>query len=255
MFGENPCDTIMIKCTLKKYLIGVVILGSEADQNDTNVTDDTTVDKGLSLQLWRIQGNLDEEVIDEFYERGAVDEDSFTWTAFPYLEDINRYLVKLASSYPYVTVTAIGWTSRHNPISMLKISNERPGNHAILIEAGMHGNEWTTVLSALYFIDSIIPDYKRLSAYLKNRDWYIIPVLNPDGYQYSIDFDKTWNKNRRKFNDGCIGVDLNRNFNYNWSLSGYTRAKCDSSYSGSFPFSEEESKAFKVRPFSIYLFF
>lgn len=56
---------------------------------------------------------------------------------------------------------------------MLKISNERPGNHAILIEAGMHGNEWTTVLSALYFIDAIIPEYKRLSAYLKNRDWYV----------------------------------------------------------------------------------
>ena len=26
---------------------------------------------------------------------------------------------------------------------------------------------------------------------LMKYDWYIVPVLNPDGYEYTVNFDKT----------------------------------------------------------------
>ena len=29
-------------------------------------------------------------------------------------------------------------------------------------------------------------------------DWYIMPLLNPDGYEYTHDNDRLWNKNRRQ---------------------------------------------------------
>jgi hypothetical protein len=31
---------------------------------------------------------------------------------------------------------------------------------------------------------------------LLNVDWYIIPLLNPDGYEFSHDHDRMWRKNR-----------------------------------------------------------
>lgn len=42
---------------------------------------------------------------------------------------------------------------------------------------------------------------------------YILPVLNPDGYEYTHTHDRMWRKNRAQYGE-CIGVDLNRNFRY-----------------------------------------
>merc|ERR1711874_186033 len=50
-------------------------------------------------------------------------------------------------------------------------------------------------------------------------DWYVMPLLNPDGYEYSRTTDRLWRKNRAPPPDGsdCYGVDLNRN----WDVVGY----------------------------------
>lgn len=33
---------------------------------------------------------------------------------------------------------------------------------------------------------------------IRSVDWYIMPVLNPDGYEYSHNYDRMWRKNRSK---------------------------------------------------------
>ena len=50
-------------------------------------------------------------------------------------------------------------------------------------------------------------------------DWYIAPLLNPDGYEYSHTSDRMWRKNRSPPPAGsrCYGVDLNRN----WDVIGF----------------------------------
>lgn len=40
---------------------------------------------------------------------------------------------------------------------------------------------------------------------------YFLPVVNPDGYEYTHTIDRLWRKNR-KGSGTCSGVDLNRNF-------------------------------------------
>ena len=64
-----------------------------------------------------------------------------------------------------------------------------------------------------------------------NFDWYIVPVGNPDGQEYSITKvkskliknlrfqDRLWRKTRSKnatVNKWCVGVDVNRNWGYRW---------------------------------------
>ena len=90
-------------------------------------------------------------------------------------------------------------------------------------------------------------------------DWYILPVANPDGYEYSHTHNRLWRKNRRKnrglgslLNPRCDGVDLNRNFGYHWAdvnslfksghRAGTNLYNCLETYSGPGPFSEPESR-------------
>ncbi len=67
------------------------------------------------------------------------------------------------------------------------------------------------------------PSEARVTHLVNNRETWIIPLLNPDGYNYDReDPTRFWRKNLRD-NDGdeepsaCDGVDLNRNYPFEWS--------------------------------------
>uniref|UniRef100_A0A1B6E1Z2 Peptidase M14 domain-containing protein n=2 Tax=Clastoptera arizonana TaxID=38151 RepID=A0A1B6E1Z2_9HEMI len=69
-----------------------------------------------------------------------------------------------------------------------------------------------------------------------------MPIMNPDGYEYSHTEDRLWRKNRAP-NKGtnCIGTDLNRNWGYSWGGRGTSTDPCAWNYAGKHPFSENET--------------
>jgi len=77
---------------------------------------------------------------------------------------------------------------------------------------------------------------------MENVDWHIVPVLNPDGYEYTFNEDRLWRKSRSRHNGAsCPGVDLNRNFDFHWGEAGTNDDPCRNTYPGPFPFSEPEA--------------
>ena len=71
--------------------------------------------------------------------------------------------------------------------------------------------------------------------------WHIIPLMNPDGYEYTRTKDRLWRKNTVNIpGSSCIGVDLNRNFPEGYGI-GASKNPCSEVYQGSHPFSELES--------------
>jgi len=68
------------------------------------------------------------------------------------------------------------------------------------------------------------PSEARVTHLVNNRETWIVPLLNPDGYNYDReDPSRFWRKNMRD-NDGddryggeCDGVDINRNYPFEWS--------------------------------------
>ena len=99
-------------------------------------------------------------------------------------------------------------------------------------------------------------------------DWLIMPLLNPDGYEYSRTTDRMWRKNRSKPKDrkdsfytkisssarffslickgsssSCRGVDLNRNYDTVGFGIGGSDDPCSDSYKGETANSEPEVKA------------
>jgi hypothetical protein len=82
---------------------------------------------------------------------------------------------------------------------------------------------------------------------VEGLDIFIFPLVNPDGREYvqSPTGDPWWRKNRSPNpGSGCIGVDLNRNFDFLWSSGiGTSASPCDYQiYKGSGSFSEPETR-------------
>lgn len=50
------------------------------------------------------------------------------------------------------------------------------------MDAAIHAREWLAPTTVLYLIEQLVGPSKNL---LDKVDWFIIPVLNVDGYEYS----------------------------------------------------------------------
>jgi len=75
-----------------------------------------------------------------------------------------------------------------------------------------------------------------------------MPLLNPDGYEFSRTDDRMWRKNRapppeHKKSNGCRGVDLNRNWNVTGYGVGASENPCEDTYGGEQPGSQPEVQA------------
>ncbi|XP_026321513.1 carboxypeptidase B-like [Hyposmocoma kahamanoa] len=162
------------------------------------------------------------------------------WKKFPSLEVINEYIEYLKIKYASIcTVRTIGYSIERRPIQLIHVTNGDPSNKPIVIIAGQHAREWIAITTCLYILDSLVTKFDKQPKYMKNKDWYIVPLVNPDGFLYTT-YDRMWRKNRRVIDHkrkNCTGVDLNRNWNKRWKLDP---DYCSNMYSGSKPFSEPE---------------
>lgn len=50
---------------------------------------------------------------------------------------------------------------------------------------GIHAREWVAPAMALYLIHRLTNDPEARAKDLDGVDWYILPVVNPDGYEYT----------------------------------------------------------------------
>ncbi|RZC37365.1 carboxypeptidase B-like [Asbolus verrucosus] len=168
-----------------------------------------------------------------------------TWQAYHRYADIQGYLDYLATTYPDLcSVQTIGYSIQNKPIKLLKISNGNPGNKAVWIDGGIHAREWISPATVTFIINQFVSNFESEPASVQNIDWYIAPVLNPDGYEYSHTRDRLWRKNLGRSGQ-CPGTDLNRNFGYRWGGRGSSKNPCTETYGGTGPFSEPETAAVK----------
>lgn len=68
-------------------------------------------------------------------------------------------------------------------MNVLRLSTGGKNKPAIFIDAGIHAREWIAPVTSLYIIDQMVMNQNRYL--LNNVDWYILPVLNPDGYEFT----------------------------------------------------------------------
>ncbi|KAF4527814.1 hypothetical protein B566_EDAN016438, partial [Ephemera danica] len=127
------------------------------------------------------------------------------------LAEANAWIDGILTAYPSVaTAQSLGTSSEGRDIRAIKISSGGSGKPVIYVDSLIHANEWISLPATLNLISELTENG---NAMLATADFYIVPIVNPDGYEYAFTTDSSWRKNRQS-NPGstCIGVDPNRNF-------------------------------------------
>ena len=172
--------------------------------------------------------------------------------AYHTYKELEADLLALQQKYPAIAkVFVLGESLEGRRIYALKISDnvEREEAQAqVLILGCHHAREWISVevpfLCGKYLAENYAtnPEVKRL---VDRSEVWIVPLVNPDGLEYTIHAYRYWRKNRRDNGGGQFGVDLNRNYEYKWGLDAVGSSADPSSaiYRGAAPFSEPETRA------------
>ncbi|CAK1584597.1 unnamed protein product [Parnassius mnemosyne] len=161
---------------------------------------------------------------------------------------IQDFIETIESRHPeLIKLQNLGLSFQGRKMKLVKISqNHNAGNPIIFIDAGIHAREWVAPAMALYLIQRLVMDPEARKNDLRGVDWYILPVVNPDGYEYTraSKANRMWRKTRSKSGlADCFGVDGNRNYGYYWAVSGVSKNPCDmETYAGHKPFSEPETQ-------------
>jgi hypothetical protein len=191
-----------------------------------------------------VQSLIDEEQV-RLQARKANPSRDFNYDDFNTFEDILEELDLLATGCPSgsscETIT-IGNSYEGRPIRGMRITTG-PGRKAIWIDATIHAREWLATATLMKMLKRLY-DENDLEArrLIEIYDFYILPVVNPDGYSFTHTDNRLWRKNRSP-NAGstCIGTDLNRNYDQMWGNAGAATNPCSDTYRGASPASELET--------------
>ncbi len=162
----------------------------------------------------------------------------------------------------------LGITIRGRPVIGVLLGKQDGGlssRPAFLVNALTHAREPQGLQSTLYFAHWLLSGYgsdPEATYLLDHRRIYLCPIVNPDGYALNESLYVAnsafgfWRKNARDtygfgivnysgaYGDSCDGVDLNRNFSYQWGIpnGGSSSDPTNQTYRGPASFSEPETQ-------------
>ncbi|XP_028046670.1 zinc carboxypeptidase [Monomorium pharaonis] len=171
---------------------------------------------------------------------------SFNFKDYHRFNKINLHMIHLAREHDNVEYIPICCTYKNYIIGGVHIKNgeEKP---TVFIEGGMHGREWISPATVMYILQALLTSNDMLVRRVaESHNWYIFPVLNPDGYEYTFTDDRLWSKTLQPSSAICNGSDLNRNWGYLWNNSNTIKNPCAENYPGSKPFSEREIESISI---------
>ena len=196
------------------------------------------------------------------------------------VSEVETAAANLAGAYPAICqLITLPHTSFEGRTShALRLGGGAPGSRdCVTILGGVHAQEWGSCEIAINFAADLLDAYTNntalayggkmfsasaIQSLLDGLHLVIFPLVNPDGRAYSQSTSAMWRRNRNPANSGgnasCIGVDLNRNFDFLFDfnatfspasdVSVYTSDNpCNSSqvYHGPAAFSEPETQNVK----------
>lgn len=177
-------------------------------------------------------------------------------------------LAQLAATYPALaTVVPIGPSWRRvqdpaagHPLEVLRLTQSAtdgafPDKPALFVLGGIHAREYVTAEAALRFGEWLAGGYGRdadATALLDHYQIHLLVQANPDGRTIA-ETGVLWRKNADDAFGLCTaqppngsyhaGVDLNRNYPFNWNTGGSSADPCAQTFRGPSAASEPETQA------------
>lgn len=173
--------------------------------------------------------------------------------AYHTYEEVIAEIDQLITSHPNIThKQTIGQSIEGRDLILLKISDNPAIDEdepEVFYMSQIHAREAISTEVVLGIIHHLTDKYgtdSEITQLVDSRELWFLPVANPDGAVYVANEDSSWRKNRRDNGDGTFGVDLNRNFGYEWGLDiGSSGDTGDETYRGTSAFSEPETQAIR----------
>lgn len=163
---------------------------------------------------------------------------------------IENWMRLLQALFPAFTeITSIGKSYEGRDIWAFRVgersADEKGPRKTILITGGLHGREWISTSTTSYLLWSMVSAFGKdqmVTKLLQHFDIVFVPVLNPDGYEYTWQRDRLWRKSRQMTKmRSCLGLDLDHAFGYEWESAQKRTDPCSESYGGDQPFQAVEA--------------
>lgn len=172
---------------------------------------------------------------------------------------IRAQLYSIAAKNPdLVKLEVLGHSHQNREVIAMKLTSPATtkGRRGQVLYVGLHhAREWVTADLMMRWLNHLVAGAAQdpeIQLLLRQTEIWLVPILNPDGYQYTFDTNRMWRKNLRDNDgDGAIteadGVDLNRNYDFQWGFDEYGASDKirSGSYRGPAPFSEPETAALR----------
>jgi murein tripeptide amidase MpaA len=171
--------------------------------------------------------------------------------------EIYDRLTQLAQANPTLaSVETIGQSLEGRPLIAVRITgpdsaaNPRASRPQVVFNGTQHAREWVSPMTVTYIAVTLAESYatdQRVRDLLDRVEFIIVPIVNPDGYEWTwaSTNNRLWRKNRRNNGDGTFGVDLNRNWSFQWGGPGSSGATNSDIYRGPSAFSEPETQVMR----------
>jgi murein tripeptide amidase MpaA len=196
------------------------------------------------------------------------------------ITEVESAAANLAATYPSLCtqITLPHSTFEGRTPTALRLGGGAAGSRdCVVVICGVHAREWGSCEIGINFAADLLEAYTNASglayggtsftagqikALLDGLHLLVIPLVNPDGRNYSQNSVALWRRNRNPANSGgqanCVGVDVNRNFDFLFDFNTAFDPTSDASvytsddpcnanqvYHGPSPFSEPESRNVK----------
>jgi len=139
---------------------------------------------------------------------------------YPDWMSLTRTLLTLEKQYEsIIRVYPIGKSCLEREIWACEFPAKIREEGVVVLDGGMHGSELIGVAAALHVILKVIEHYDEISE-LNYLTLIVIPMLNPDGVEASKILPAKPFIMLKNARCNARGVDLNRNFNWNWKEGG-----------------------------------
>ncbi|KAI1765017.1 hypothetical protein GGR53DRAFT_289990 [Hypoxylon sp. FL1150] len=186
----------------------------------------------LDLDYQVMHENLEDSIAAESAARSVWKRqaDDLSWyDSYHNYEDHIKYFEDLQEFFPNNSETISSGTSyQGRSLYGLHLwGASGPGKPAVLYHGNVHAREWITSPVVEYITLQLIIGYTSgdnlTHSLLDSYDFYVIPIVNPDGFVYSQTTDRLWRKNRQPppsdADQSRIGRDINRNWEFGWDAN------------------------------------
>ena len=153
-----------------------------------------------SVMVENVQSLMDMELVPAAGHKELSTGHPMDWTSYHSQDDMEAYMDYLVETYPeLVSTEVIGQSYEGRDMRILKICKggtcgEKP---AMWIDGGIHSREWVAHATAMWIMKELVENGAQYPSEIVDQlDWYILPVLNPDGYEFSRTDNRMWRKSR-----------------------------------------------------------